>query len=256
MHRSTGPSTALVHLVRSVNGPDALRRFCDAYRLTKNDLDHDLVFLCKGDGATDQVKEIASDLRSTIHVCTDDGFDIGAYVRLAPLLSHEILCFTNSWARPRVSCWLDILVAPFDDPAVGIVGATASFEAVPPYTSFPNPHIRSNSFALRREIFLDLVLPQPENKISAVLLEAGPNGITHQIMSRGLRAIVVGQDRVHHDLIDSRRARVYRFGDQQNLLVSDNVTDLYDRGDPAYRRFLETLAWGESSEASEEHAPV
>ena len=239
----------LVHLVRAANGVDALRRFCDAYRVTIGQRAHELIFLCKGDGAVEQAAEVATDLTPRIHVVPDVGFDLGSYARLVPTLDHEILCFAHSWSRPQVSGWLDVLIDPLEDPRVGIVGATGSFEAVPSYTTFPNPHIRTNAFALRRELFLELALPEPTNKYEAVLLEAGLNGITHQILSRGLRALVVGQDRTPRDVIDARSARVYRSGGQRNLLVADNMTDLYERSDPTFRAYMETLAWGSPEQA-------
>ena len=239
-------SIGLIHLVRACNGLDPLRRFVTAYRTTTGHTPYELIFLCKGNGAVEQVRKVAADLTPTIKTVPDRGFDIGSYVRVASVLDHQILCFTNSWAQPRVPCWLDFLVSAVRDPSIGIAGATGSLEAVPRHTRFPNPHLRSNAFAIRRDLFLQLHLPEPRDKLSAILLEAGPRGITRQVIDRGLRAVVVSNGGFCHEIAQSRKAGVYRSHNQCNLIVADNITDLYDRASAAYRADLETGAWGSS----------
>ena len=246
-----GHSIGLIHLVRACNGLDPLRRFVAAYRTTTGRTPYELVFLCKGNGAVEQVREVAADLTPTIKTVPDRGFDIGSYVRVARVLDHQILCFTNSWARPRVPRWLDFLVAAVRDRTIGIAGATGSLEAVPPHTRFPNPHLRSNAFAIRRDLFLQLHLPEPQDKLNAILLEAGPRGITKQVVDRGLRAVVVSAGGSCHEIAQSRRAGVYRSHNQCNLIVADNITDLYDRSPPAYRADLEQWAWGSAGASYE-----
>ena len=234
----------LIHLVRAANGVGALQGFLNAYRTTTGSRPYELIFLCKGSGAVEQAKAVASDLVPQIHVLPDVGYDIGSYVRIARILRHSVLCFVNSWARPRMVGWLDWLVQAAMIPSVGIAGATGSLEGVPPHARFPNPHVRTNAFAIRRNLFLELSLPEPQNKREAILLEAGPNSITRQIMSRGLRPVVVSKGGSVHELTASRAAGVYRSHSQCNLIVSDNVTDMYQRSGAASRAQWESMAWG------------
>lgn len=234
----------LVHLVRAANGIDALQRFVGAYRGAGGNPPHDLIFLCKGNGSVEQVKSAAAGLAYQIHVLPDQGFDMGSYVRISRIVPQKILCFVNSWAKPRMPGWLDWLAGAAAEASVGIAGATGSLEGVPHHTGFPNPHVRTNAFAIRRELFLQLQLPEPQNKINAILLEAGPNGITKQIMNRSLRAVVVSKGGSRHELTNSRVAGCYRCHNQCNLIVSDNVTDMYDRSTGSMRSQLETSAWG------------
>ena len=238
----------LVHLVRAANGVDALKGFLNAYRTTTGSKPYELIFLCKGSGAVEQAKAAGSDLLPKIHVLPDSGFDIGSYVRIARILQHPVLCFVNSWARPRMVGWLDWLVQAAMNPSVGIAGATGSLEGVPPHTRFPNPHVRTNAFAIRRNLFLELSLPEPQTKTDAILLEAGPNSITKQILARRLRAVVVSKGGSAHELTASRGAGVYRSHHQCNLIVSDNVTDLYKRSSRRHRAQMEAAAWGSSEQ--------
>ncbi len=92
------------------------------------------------------------------------------------------------------------------------------------YDPFPNHHIRTNGFMLRREAFLSLRWPTIRTKVEALAFESGRDGLTRQIEARGKRVLVVGRDREGYDPRDWWRSNTYRAGDQRNLLVDDNRT--------------------------------
>lgn len=176
------------------------------------------------------------------------GFDFGAYRRAALASSAEFMIFMNHHSRPLVENWDRHLLYAAKLSNVGIAGCTGSYEGIEG-SPFPNPHIRTNAFCMRRELFLALDMPEPRTKRDASLLEAGPNSITKQVLARGLRAVVSGFG--EHRAIDigdglAKETDTFRWGDQFYLLVADNRTDHYANGSPEERRYLQRLAWGEN----------
>jgi len=173
------------------------------------------------------------------------GFDFGAYKRAAVASSAEFMIFMNHYSRPLVKEWDRHLLAAAQLPDVGIAGCTGSHEGIEG-SPFPNEHIRTNAFCMRRELFLSLDLPEPKCKRDASLLEAGPNSLTRQILASGMRSVVVDSDGYRRDLIAARDSATFRWGKQSRLLVADNRTDHYANGSPEERRYLQRLAWGEN----------
>lgn len=242
-------TVAVIHLVREANGAAALQSFLDAY---KRNTDQPLTLACKGfrDG---DVAPAGSFIERTI-MLPDVGFDIGSYRRAALEVDTDHVCFLNSFSRPWVNGWLDMLLYAIQMPETGIAGATGSWEGVEG-APFPNPHIRSNAFVMRRDVFLSLDLPEPQTKMDACLLEAGPRSITRQIRARGLRALICNADDEIWSLDydppwgadeHPRESCTFRWGGQEKLLVADNRTDAYTQAPPDERAHLERMAWGEA----------
>lgn len=241
-------SVTLVHLVRKANGPEPLRAFLEAYRATTSPLDHGLVLACKGfEDRVDLARHesLWSGLEPRILMLPDTGFDLGSYRRAAEEIRTSYVCFVNSFSRPLVTGWLPLLHAAARTEGVGIAGATGSLEGIPG-CPFPNPHIRTNAFCMKRELFLELTQGDTSTKEAVCLLEAGPSSITRQVMDRGLRAVVADSLGSTYDIEQSRHLGTFRWGEQRNLLVADNRTDDYQTADAERRAWLQRLAWGEN----------
>ncbi len=234
---------AVIHLVREANGPAPVQAFLSAYEHTTK---HPLTLACKGfrDG---DINADGSLLAERVIMLPDVGFDIGSYRRAALEVDAEYVCFLNSFARPVVNGWLDMLLYVAQMPETGIAGATGSWEGVEG-APFPNPHIRSNAFVMRRDLFLSLDLPEPQTKMDACMLEAGPRSITRQVLDLGLAAEIVNGNSERWDITGPApwESRTFRWGGQEQLLVADNRTDAYTQAPADERAYLERLAWGES----------
>ena len=246
-------TVAVVHLVRAANGPEPLERFLEAYEAHDREEDvgplvfvHWLIFACKG-FPTDRAALERIGGHDALYF-PDVGYDIGTYRRCAERAKHDVLVFVNSFSRPLVDDWLGIMVRALDDQDIGLVGCTGSWEGIEG-SPFPNPHVRTNAFAMRRDLFLSLDLPEPQTKRDASLLEAGPSSITRQVLARDLRAVVVNADGSIYDvrLPGLHFSRTFRYGGQTRLLVADNRTDDYaDRHTLAELRHLEEITWGKT----------
>lgn len=122
--------TAVVHLVRHMNGPAPFAAFMAGYERIATGLEHDLVLICKGfpDAAalTPIIERAAGHGPGRVEL-PDTGLDLGAYVAAASLLDHERLCFLNSFSEPLAPGWLALLDAALADGRAGAAGATGSW---------------------------------------------------------------------------------------------------------------------------------
>jgi hypothetical protein len=113
------------------------------------------------------------------------------------------------------------------------------------YPAFPNPHIRSNGFMVRRDRWLEVSFA-PKEKGDANLFESGPLSLTTRMRERGLSAMVVGADGNGYDVSEWPRSRTFRLAHQANLLVRDNHTRAFEEMSAGARVTHGWLTWGES----------
>jgi hypothetical protein len=121
------------------------------------------------------------------------------------------------------------------------------FVAAPQYDPFPNHHVRTNGFMMRRDLILDLHWPSIRMKQDAVAFESGRDGLTRQVEARGLGVLVVGRDGEGYGPADWWCSGTYRSRDQENLLIADNRTRQFgDFGklDVAEKARVFAATWG------------
>ena len=216
-----------------------------------------------------------------IHV-EDDGYDWGAYMRVTPSIESEWVCFLNTHSQPCAKGWLNklISVALNEGEEFGAAGATGSWESLAKFTlppaqskkyrnffygtirflvnfpkflfniihfpCFPNPHLRSNCFIVKKVLFLEFISKQkiPRNKRDASILESGRKGFSRYLEKKGLKILVVNSKGEIFNKWDWRTAGTFRVPHQNGLLVSDNQTEMYDKSSHFFRQILEISAWG------------
>lgn len=128
--------------------------------------------------------------------------------------------------------------------AAWILGATGLWDPAKYFPSFPNYHVRTNAFMASRETLTRVQIGPVFFKLSAYMFESGHESLTSQIMRRGLRPVVVGRDGTGYEKEQWHSANIFRQGCQENLLIADNQTDIYERGSFEKRTELSKLAWG------------
>ncbi len=116
----------------------------------------------------------------------------------------------------------------------------------PDFGPSPNPHLRSNAFALRREDFLAFAAAAsiPASKTQALMLENGRNSLTRFLAKSGRMTVVAGADGRAYPPESWPESGTFWVPGQPNLLVEDNQTKGYRDAGPHRRRFLEKAAWG------------
>ena len=111
------------------------------------------------------------------------------------------------------------------------------------FPHFPNPHIRSNAFLVRRVDLLAIPL-EDKGKIAACNFESGAAGLSISVLKRGLDILVVGADGVGYTMDQWATCGSFRSGDQSNILVSDNQCQVFDNYSPEVKRAHQIMTWG------------
>jgi len=151
------------------------------------------------------------------------GQDIDAYKWIASIIPEKYLLFLNSYSIILAPNWLEKIISPLvKNPKIGAVGATGSLQSYVNtvfvqnnicydktkkfrdnfrkyklfiksifyyslhFQLFPNVHIRTNSFAIRKCDFLNLHFNRISKKYDAYRFESGRNGMSQQLIKSGL----------------------------------------------------------------------
>jgi hypothetical protein len=249
------PSAAVGFLLRGADGNrlDSAHRFLASYKAHPAGFPHVPYVMLKGFADQLSLFEAEQAFRKegfVIRHLDDDGFDITAYARWARELACEYICLFNSYSEILADNWLARFMRNIIINDISVVSATASFESLHQWQSafprFPNPHLRSNAFCLRRELFLECVEDfEIQNKLDAYLFESGPRSLMKRITDTGKRVAIVGRDGRAYGPRWWPFSGIYRQGAQSNLLVADNVTRAYDAADWSEKVRLATRTWGD-----------
>jgi hypothetical protein len=113
--------------------------------------------------------------------------------------------------------------------------------------AFPNAHLRSNAFMVRRDALNGLAFAIPATKEHSNAFESGPNGISARLLRAGLQLVVAGADGEAYAIENWAKSGTYRSLDQGNLLVSDNQTRSYQTLNRKEKITYQFLTWGERS---------
>jgi hypothetical protein len=241
----------------------------ESYRRHPAGVEHRLLVLFNGFGADQDVTPWQHALEGVKHEelrLAEPVLDLQAYRQAVDRVPAQRYCFLNSYSVILNGRWLEMMDGHVRTPGVGIVGTAGSFESTYSasprplrpfrrgFDPFPNPHIRTNNFAMERELLVSLDWPTPRRKLQALRLESGQRGISRQVRDRGLQLRVVGRDAVAYPPERWRESATFRSGEQVNQLIADNHTRQYDEADIALKQRLEQLAWGDAWSSQPESA--
>jgi hypothetical protein len=112
------------------------------------------------------------------------------------------------------------------------------------FPPFPNPHIRTNAFLIRRDLMLEVEVGDMGAKGEALWFESGRRSMTRQVLRRGLEVLVVGRDGVAYPPGDWPASHTFRSGNQANLMVSDNRAQEWAALNDPGREELSLRTWG------------
>jgi hypothetical protein len=252
----SAPSLCLVYLAWTPYGVGAAESFLASYREHQAGTAHRLVLALAGPAGDDRTPwHRLFDAVEHEVVELGEGMDLDHYRAVVDRVDAERYCFVNTVSVVLAEDWLGHLERALLSPGAGMVGATGSYETPnavrpgplqrlrPGYEPFPNPHLRTNGFALQRRLLVELDWPTGIDKLGAVALEGGTLGLTRQVQERGLTPLVVGRDGVAYPPQRWRESGTFRVGEQENLLLADNRTRHYQGGGQFTRRGLAWLAW-------------
>lgn len=112
------------------------------------------------------------------------------------------------------------------------------------FPAFPNPHIRTNAFIIRRKDLLAHGFPTHKTKMDCCRFESGEHSLTASLRRKGLRPILVGANGKGYDLHEWADSGCFRSGAQHNLLVTDNHTRAFAAMSEAEKQAINVMTWG------------
>lgn len=253
-------TAAVIYLARGYDADhaDRFRRFVVSYRAHRSGHDHRFYVIFKGFANVAQ-RSAAAEIFDGLPfeaIDTDDlSFDLGAYADALRTVGEDHVCFLNTNAELNAPFWLAKLLRNLDMPGVGMVGATGSFESLcyinRLFPEYPNPHLRTNAFAMRREHAVALLGTYAiATKLDAFFAESGPDGLTRRVLALGLTCLIVGADGRGYAPPLWPISETSRQGAQANLLVHDNYTRAYEALDSGARAEATLASWGRAIPAT------
>lgn len=283
--RSTS-DVCVVHLVWAPLGLDPFRAFLDSYRRHPAGLAHRLLIVFNGFASRPEAEPYLGLLEGTEHAqlwLSQPVQDIAAYLHAAESCPERWLCFLNSYSVILGANWLRKMTAHVQTVKMPLVGATGSWESYEVYLRewhrsrplprwwtphglrtqlrrwwdellarrhfppFPNPHLRTNAFLVERAFLRSLRPGKIRTKMQALRFEGGRHSLTVHAVRAGFHPCLVDREGRAWQWQDWAVSRIFRSGNQENLLVADNRTRDYEHGSPAERRTLARYAWGEET---------
>jgi len=86
------------------------------------------------------------------------------------------------------------------------------------FPPFPNYHIRTNSFMVKRKILRSIKFKKILSKFDTHLFESGRNSLTNQIQKKKLSVFVVGKDGIAYEKEEWHKSNTFRQYNQSNLM--------------------------------------
>jgi len=246
-------SVAVLYVDRWCNKPYFSRAFLNSMIRHAPGADYEYVHVMKGferQEPNDPILEYMRDSGRKTHIfhVADDRPALGVMSDVVQELPHEKVLLFMSWSRILAPDWLRHYLNAFDtEPGCGMVGASGGYERrnlKDLSEPFPNIGIRSTGFMMDRKMFLEMggrniMVRWQENDF-----EAGSNGMTKQIMRRGLKPVIIDRWGKTWHIEDWPRSKTFRSGFQEGALIKDNRTYQYDVLSNKKRRWLAEINWG------------
>lgn len=227
----------------------AVENFISSYERYKAGIDHSFTIIAKN--CTNKITygnlcDLAEDVDAKIVELPDDGLDLGSYFRIAKMLDDEYVIFCGT--RTNILCdnWLSKLYSAFEkDSSVQLVGPMGSW-GDSKLIKFPNPHIRTSVFMVKRDLFLEYADTQkyPEKKEDTYEMEHGENSLTNFVLNKGYKAVVVNSDGEMFALDDWDKSGTYRSPGKSKSIFADRHTKFYYTADKESQQTQEKYAWG------------
>lgn len=181
---------------------------------------------------------------SSIMMSDKSGYDLDAYREAAKCITEEYILCCNSHTEFLNTTWYDDFQRYI--PNYSLLGATGSWESFQKkwwsrilFPSWPNPHIRTNVFAMRTAELLAIWPKQFYTKWHCRLFESGYNSLTRQILRHGGQVgVLTKMGWAAHWTVWAYNG-TFRNNSQSALLAHDNQTRAFKR-EPAN---LSQLTW-------------
>lgn len=175
------------------------------------------------------------------HTVTDPLFE----ARFAPILGSRAPPPARPSLRRRAAVSLKRQILVRDNPAWPwrlLAAPGMPLRWLAQFPGWPNPHIRTNAFAIRAAALRAFSGASLRTKYDALAFESGREGLSSQMARRG-RLLVVDKHGCRYDTRDWPKGETFRLGDQSGLCVTDNQTRAFDLMSDECRELYRSLTW-------------
>lgn len=230
----------------------ALEHFLASYRKHNAGLKHDFVILVKESEEKILLKKayrLAKAHNARIIEVPADGFDLGTYIRACKVLTSEYVMFLVASTQIVADNWLAKFASAFENnPNLQLAGPMGSWGYAVKVKRYPNYHIRTTHFMLKREMYLEYAstVKFPVTKEDTWEMENGDNSLSKFILKKGFDIGVVDID---GNLImpeDWAYSKTFKNPLGQKYLLSDKHLKEYENANVDLKRYLEKCSWGQS----------
>ena len=223
----------------------------------------------------------------TFFYFSDDGFDLGTYFKILKYVDEDYIYFFNSTSRIVDNNFFKYSIEAMCDDKLGLLGFAGSFGSLHPsikkiffklkiniskniiytlknflidivllpynlylyknFPKFPNPHIRTHVFLIKKDLYKEFSKNSkyPKTKIEACELESGKNGLTKFVLQNGYDVKVVNSKNRIFNIGECDKSETWRTGGKQHVLVADHGSLSYPKMHISRKIFKEYSAWEE-----------
>lgn len=208
------------------------------------------------------------------------GKDIASYFFYAEQAAADVFVFFNTSSKLKSQKFLSSAIESVLSDGVGLAGATGAFGGIVQPIYFVHlwrhglcslasalvkftiafllllilralgyssvPHVRTNSFAVRREVFINSKIffrKKLNTRLNSLMFESGRRGLSGFVNSMGLEIIVVDANGDRFTQQAWMKSNTYAIGMQENLAVEDNRTSQYSKANPLEQKKLRLATW-------------
>lgn len=97
---------------------------------------------------------------------------------------------------------------------------------------------------VRRTEFLKMYNGPVNTKFKAYLFENGRNSLTNKYLEAGMKVLLIDKYGRTYQPHEWKESKTFWINDQENLLISDNQTMIYQFALAGERKSMSKLAWG------------
>ena len=249
-----------------VNGKEknieqSIENFSSSYLKYSAGIEHKLFLLIKNfsrDDIAKRIEPLLDNYNYEIIMVHSKGFDIGAYFQFAKQVDSEFIFMLNTNSFFLAINWLKKIYIN-SQKGIDLVGTSASYEQLKLknenhnifFHTFPNPHIRTNGFMIKRKLFLDIVknyLNQIKKnnfltKLDTYRFESGKIGLTSFLLNNNFKISLIGANGRAYDVRNWPVSNTFRLNNQENLLISDRQTRFFNGLQYHKKKYFTYISW-------------
>jgi len=248
-------SFAAVYLSRLGNPIWQSRAFLESYFTNDPGQIAPLYVLHKGyaENQTDPaLAELSQQQRERIRMLwiSDEGLDLEAYSKACHLIEdYDYLLFMNSHCFIQCEDWAQHYQnALTETKGTALIGSTGCWEGYAKLGfKFPNAHVRTNAFLVRRETYVSAYKTPCLTKRESYFFESGPEGLSKQMLLSGAGLFIIDKRGQLFSPDNWISANTFRSGDQASLMISDNKTRRFQFYRYGRQQEMARRSWGQGN---------